>query len=35
LIPDKELSGEQKLERGAWFYLGNILLNLDETITKN
>ncbi len=35
LIPEKELSNEEKLERGAWFYLGNILLNLDETITKN
>ncbi|MDC0273888.1 PSD1 and planctomycete cytochrome C domain-containing protein [Planctomycetaceae bacterium] len=35
LIPDIELSAEKKLERGVWFYLGNILLNLDETITKS
>lgn len=35
LIPDNRLTSEQKLERGVWFYLGNILLNLDETITKS
>jgi len=35
LIPDKTLDAGVKLERGVWFYLGNILLNLDETITKS
>jgi hypothetical protein len=35
LIPEKKLAADVKLERGVWFYLGNILLNLDETITKS
>ncbi|HSG73290.1 MAG TPA: DUF1553 domain-containing protein, partial [Planctomycetaceae bacterium] len=35
LVPDQTLSGEERLERAVWFSLGNILLNLDETITKN
>ncbi|MBD3672181.1 MAG: DUF1553 domain-containing protein [Planctomycetaceae bacterium] len=35
LISEPKLTPDQKLERGVWFYLGNILLNLDETITKS
>ncbi|HUG19390.1 MAG TPA: PSD1 and planctomycete cytochrome C domain-containing protein [Planctomycetaceae bacterium] len=35
LVPDKTLSEDERLERAVWFSLGNILLNLDETITKN
>jgi hypothetical protein len=35
LIPEKKLDADVRLERGVWFYLGNILLNLDDTITKS
>lgn len=34
IVPDKKLTADQRLDRAVWFYLGNILLNLDETITK-
>ncbi len=34
LVPAKGLSTSEQRERAVWFAIGNILLNLDETITK-
>ena len=33
LVGQKDKSASAEL--GAWYYLANVLLNLDETITRN
>jgi hypothetical protein len=35
LVPDKTLDEVARQELATWYYVANVLLNLDETVTKN